>query len=322
MRKTLTSLLVVFSLWSCDDGELEIQTIDFDEADIQACDSGINTNERKLLFKVIEEEALILEVAKGIMVNRNNSDEPSTSNINNGSSNDTHLTYRFFTTKPTNGYFCDPLPPADISVTNESVATGGTLTVRTAASSVSFTKKSFTHDLQMSNLNIENDLNENIIIDTEIDYGAYITTVDSSIEKKFDNFTNTQIQACDGANPPNKLFKKIDDEFLSISLPDGALDNVAGVDTYPLNATTVFTNSILNVLIPDDSTIPCSGATDANEVNSFSSTEGELTITTVANNDGGFNHVLVFKNMKLRDKNEGNVGSAIASYTFGTYTSN
>ncbi|MGB5238665.1 MAG: hypothetical protein WBN59_13620 [Flavobacteriaceae bacterium] len=61
-------LLFLIFLVSCNDGDLQIETIDFNSADIQFCESVTDVNST-FFFKLNPTESLILELQSGILKN-------------------------------------------------------------------------------------------------------------------------------------------------------------------------------------------------------------------------------------------------------------
>ncbi|MEN8789310.1 MAG: hypothetical protein ABF295_07315, partial [Flavobacteriaceae bacterium] len=61
-------LLFLLFLVSCDDGDLQIETIDFNSANIEFCES-ITDLSSTFFFKLNPNEALILELQSGILKN-------------------------------------------------------------------------------------------------------------------------------------------------------------------------------------------------------------------------------------------------------------
>ena len=66
MRKSFFWILCAGMFFSCSDGDLQIETIDFDSAAIQFC-TAPQTNAKNILFKINESEALILELQSGVL---------------------------------------------------------------------------------------------------------------------------------------------------------------------------------------------------------------------------------------------------------------
>ena len=63
MRRFLGILICALALNSCDDGDLILEDINFDDVDTQSC----STND--IIYKLKEKEALLLEIPKSVFVN-------------------------------------------------------------------------------------------------------------------------------------------------------------------------------------------------------------------------------------------------------------
>ncbi|WP_420574311.1 hypothetical protein [Kordia sp.] len=126
MKKILLLLVLAFTFFSCDDGDLTLEEIDLTTtADVDACtiQSGVT-----LLFKINASESLILEAPADLIINEVTEDEESvrTKTLNSQA----FCYYRSFESNITTGYFCDELP-SDIGITLEYTAVSGTVEVTT-----------------------------------------------------------------------------------------------------------------------------------------------------------------------------------------------
>lgn len=127
MKKAIGLFFLVISTVSCDDGEITLQSFDFENQTIQKCDTKpivLKTkNEEVLLIKFNNEtdfEAAFDDVETG--------DTPRIININ--SSN--QVIYRKYSSNVNyETVICSDLPPATPTVSKEWNATGGTMIVET-----------------------------------------------------------------------------------------------------------------------------------------------------------------------------------------------
>lgn len=126
---------------SCDDGDLQIDTIDFDSADPQTCETS--TVDTKIFFKINDDEALILELEGGKLLNVASTDTIE-STIGSGS----ELTYRLFSESVTSTYFCSEVPATTPTVTSEIQAENGIVRISTAG--VETDTVTFVHTIQLS----------------------------------------------------------------------------------------------------------------------------------------------------------------------------
>jgi hypothetical protein len=118
MKKFITLLVCAFIFNSCDDGEISIDTFNFDPAAaINSC-----TPNNGLFFKVKNNEALILKTPITTFANTITPvNSPRTIVIN--SSN--QVIFRLFDSIISTSYFCGTLPPANPAVLEEWNASNG-----------------------------------------------------------------------------------------------------------------------------------------------------------------------------------------------------
>ncbi len=118
MKKYIVLLVCAFFFNGCNDGELTIQTFNFDPAAaINSC--SVNNG---LFFKVKNNEALILKTPITTFANTvTPANSPRTLVINSTN----QVIYRSFISIISTSYFCSTLPPATPSVTEELYASDG-----------------------------------------------------------------------------------------------------------------------------------------------------------------------------------------------------
>ena len=160
--------LVLCLFVSCDDGDLEIQTIDFESASIEFCESVTDVNST-FFFKLNPTEALILELQSGLLKN-----EPSESTIVSSVPNQSQVTYRTFSGDVNRNYFCDQLPPAEPIVLEEIPSTGGEVWINTIQSEADTTI--YEHTIELIDMTFVNSRGERITNLNVSDFGT-ITTV-------------------------------------------------------------------------------------------------------------------------------------------------
>lgn len=118
MKKFIVLLVCAFIFNGCNDGELSIQTFNFDPAaSINSC--SINNG---LFFKVKNNEALILKTPITTFANTvTAANSPRTLVINSTN----QVIYRSFNSIISISYFCGTLPPATPAVIEEWFASDG-----------------------------------------------------------------------------------------------------------------------------------------------------------------------------------------------------
>lgn len=134
----------LLSLFACDDGDLQIEIIDFDSATIQNCDA-ISVASANVLFKLNSTEALILELPDGAIANEITEAPPTIYLVS--ASGPAKITYRTFSDDITNAYFCSEVPVATPTVVEEIIAEGGQVLITTTLNA---DKKTFEHQIELA----------------------------------------------------------------------------------------------------------------------------------------------------------------------------
>jgi hypothetical protein len=162
------SILVL--LVACDDGVLQIETIDFDSATIQTC-TDVSAETSNVLFKLNTSEALILELPNGAIKNEVSSGTIAFSVTATGS---TKATYRTFSDNVSAAYFCDDIPLITPSVVDEIIAEGGDLFITTSLNADGIT---YEHEIQLSTISFVT-ANGSRITNLTIDNFGTVTTTE------------------------------------------------------------------------------------------------------------------------------------------------
>ena len=162
------SLLLLFYLClSCNDGDIQIETIDFESAAIDFCETSTDISST-FFFKLNTSEALILDLQSGILQN-----EPSESTIISSVPGQSQVTYRTFSDDVNKGYFCDQIPPVTPVVVEEILAEGGEVLVTTVQSENDTTI--YEHTIQLSGISLVNSQGERITNLNIDDFGTITT---------------------------------------------------------------------------------------------------------------------------------------------------
>ena len=163
--KKLHILIIALLALSCSDGDLTIETLDFDDVTAQNCETlSIST---QLFFKINDDEALILQLDDGLLLN-----EVSTEVITSPIPGNSQLTYRLFDDTVTSSYFCDDIPPATPTVVEEIEASDGNVLITTTTTD----SITFTHTIQLEGIIITNTAGESIIDLTTNEFEVIETT--------------------------------------------------------------------------------------------------------------------------------------------------
>ena len=167
--KNLLTFLLCLTLYSCDDGDLTIETIDFDDIDIDYCDTTVTTT-TTLFFKISGNEALILTLASGTLKS-----EASDGEVEYPISSSTTLTYRDFSDDVSSDYFCDLIPTTEPTVLEEIEAESGSVLITTTAI-VNGDTTTYEHTIRLSEITFINASNNQRITDLSINDFGTVTT--------------------------------------------------------------------------------------------------------------------------------------------------
>ena len=152
---------------SCSDGELQIETIDFDDVALDFC--GTPTTETELLFKLQESEALILNLQSGLLQN-----EVSGDTLESPIPAQSQLIYRILSEDVDDSYFCDAIPPVVPSVVEEIPAETGTVFVLTLQNPNDTTQ--FNHQIWFKDVSFVNQAGERLTNLTVDEFGTLQTS--------------------------------------------------------------------------------------------------------------------------------------------------
>lgn len=167
--KTFLYLSLLLLFLACDDGDLQIETIDFDNATIQNC-NPVDVATLNVLFKLNTTEALIVEVP-AVAINNEVSEETSHSVSATGSAK---VTYRTFSDNVSNDYFCSEIPLTEPTVSDEIIAESGELLVTTILNDDGIT---YEHKIELSKISFVTSKNQRITNLTIDNFGTVTTTV-------------------------------------------------------------------------------------------------------------------------------------------------
>lgn len=167
--KNILLFVLLIGLYSCDDGNLQIETLNFDDSAIQFCGSAPTTSST-LFFKILSNEALILTLKSGTLKN-----EASEGEVQYPISADTKITYRIFTDNLSKNYFCDLVPPTTPTVTEEIEAQAGFVLITTTPK-VEGETTSYEHTIRLSEISLVNKTNDQRITDLRINEFGTVTT--------------------------------------------------------------------------------------------------------------------------------------------------
>jgi hypothetical protein len=155
--------------FGCNDGDLQIETVDFDSIDtIESC-NDISPTTENVLFKINDDEALILNLPSELLKN-----EVSTTEIESLVPGSSQITYRIFSETVSSSYFCDSPPPLTPTVLEEIEAEAGSIFVTTTTED----NITYSHTIQLSGITFLNE-NGSRITDLQIsEFGTVTTSIE------------------------------------------------------------------------------------------------------------------------------------------------
>ena len=211
MKKYAALLLFALFLNGCDDGDLTVDTIDFDDiAESQACDPTTNT----LLYKLKPQEALLFQMPEGTIKNDPGdyiyTIDPKTQEYN--------VVYRAYDGAVAKENICGIIPPSTPKVTEEWIGTNGIIEISTTQNEEPNKTDDgtritgYTHSIIFKNITFNKPSGPQI--EPEFEFGIYKTKVDPA-NLTFKTNPNGSAYECDEVarvyNYNNTFYLSIDD---------------------------------------------------------------------------------------------------------------
>jgi hypothetical protein len=162
-------ILLFTVLLGCSEGELQIETIDFDEVGMSFCGSA--STQTELFFKLKDFDALILNLDNSLIRN-----ETSTDTLRSSIPGGSEVLYRLFDGTVSAAYFCDLVPPLTPVVVEEIPGQSGEVLVFTTRSTTDTTL--FEHSIRLKNVSFVNEEGERLTNISVDDFGSFVTTQD------------------------------------------------------------------------------------------------------------------------------------------------
>lgn len=302
MKRFLSLLLLVLLLNGCDDGDLILETIDFDGATTQSC--LINN----VLYRLNEKEALLLEIPNTTFQNEPTPiGEPIEIKI--GVAN--RVIYRFYNGSVAADNICETIPPAAPNVIDQWTATGGTIQIFTTAVKTTNTTTNSTkitgynHNIIFKNITFSKANGTQVY--ENFTFGNYVTNI-TPLSFNF----NQPIEKC-VANTPNLLYNFNSNEALTLEIDPSLLANQITPLNSPRTGLLSDSNNVLKYRLYlglltagyfCNSSIPSTPIIDQewNAVSGVTNTSGIIEVTTTTSGTG-YKHTIVLKKVTLKKGN-------------------
>lgn len=300
MKRFLGILICALAFNSCDDGDLILEDINFDDVNTQSC----STN--NILYKLKEKEALLLEISKSVFVNEPTVPGiPTVIDIDNSTN---QVVYRFYNGTISTENICNTIPPALPNVTDQWTASSGkiqiiTTTIKTIDATNNSTRiAGYNHNITFKNITFDKATGPQTY--ETFPFGDYTTAPTNNLTLSFEQV----VKQCATSK---QLYNRTSSEALTIDNIDPAL--IVNTET-PLNTPrTAVIGSINNKLtyrlysngvLTDDyfcnTTVPVLPSI-SEEWNALSG--GIIEVTTIKNGTTAYKHTIVLKNVVLKKGN-------------------
>ncbi|NDP26360.1 MAG: hypothetical protein GZ087_02875 [Flavobacterium sp.] len=320
MKRVVSLLVFVLLLNGCDDGNLTLETINFEDVATQSC----STN--NIIYKMKEREALLLELPKTIFINEPTVlGTPTTVEIDNSLN---RVVYRFYNGTVVADNICNTIPPALPIVTDQWTATSGKIqiitTTITAPGSIAGSTKitGYNHNIAFSNITFAKTNGTQVY--ENFPFGDYITSIiplpfgfDKLVDqcpssKQIYNYTSSEALTIDDIDPT--LIVNVE---TPLNTPrTGLIGSSTNKLTYRLYNGLVTPSYFCTATVP---TVPLISE-EWNAVNGVAGVSGIIEVTTVKSGTSAFLHTIVIKNATLK---KGNSSFKLGDvYTYGDLLTN
>lgn len=318
MKRVASLLFFMLLLNGCDDGDLILETIDFEDAVTQSC------SDNNILYKLKESEALLLEIPKTEFVNeQTDPSDPIVIDIDNSTY---RVVYRFYNGTVAADNICNTIPPATPYVTDQWTATSGKIEITTTTKTIpgtiagSTVITGYNHRIVFKNITF--DKGNGTQVHETMAFGDYITPstplpfgFDQTVEQCPDKKQVYNYNGGEAFTLDNLESTLIVNEETPLNKPrTGLLGSVKNKLTYRLYNGLLPSSYFCNLIPPALPTI----SEEWNGVNGVANVSGIIEVTTIKNGTTAFKHTIVIKNATLtRGNSSFKLGDV---YTYGELT--
>ncbi|WP_269223140.1 hypothetical protein [Flavobacterium sp. IMCC34518] len=311
MKRFLGIWFCVIALSGCDDGDLNVDTIDFTAVTAKSC------TDNNLIFKLKESEALILNLPTTVFTT---TPTPVGSPLELKINSENKVVYNFYNGNVAEGNVCDLIPPASPSVNKQLTASEGTIqitttTIKTVDEKNNSTRISgYNHNIIFKNIKFIKSDGTFQLYET-LAFGDYYKALDPKIPF---NFISTGLKIC---SDKNNVYKFNESESLVLAIdPTLIVNEVTPIGSPRIGTIGLVNNkltySLFNGLVPTE--YFCATTTPSlPTINQtwLGKAGGTIEVTTTTNGPKSFVHTIVFKNVTL--EKAGSNFQLGDSYSFG-----
>jgi len=296
MKRVLSLLAFIILFSSCDDGNLVQEDIDFANVQTKVCTAN------NIVYKLKEQEALLLEIPTSTFVNEPTGDTPIIINIGTTSN---RVVYNFYNGTVSTDNICETIPPATPYITDQWIATGGTIQIVTTTQKKTNADNStritgYNHNIVLKEVTFAKK-NGTQRYETFV-FGDYVTPF--SLNFQFDN-------TLDKCSDSNMIYNIKGSESLTLDIDPDLILNEATPLNSPRTGIIEATKNILKyqsftgLLTPDyfcATTTPETPAIDQewNGVLGETGVSGIIEVSTTTDGPGRFKHTIVLKKVSLK----------------------
>lgn len=299
MRKIIGFLALALLLSACDDGELTVETIDLSTVPIEYC--SLND----VLYQINGSEILALEIDDYEAAFINDQTLAGVPRIINLDASN-KVVYRTYDGTVSDLNICSAIPAASPNVTQEWVATSGTIEITTTAvtatnattNAITITK--YNHNIVFKNISFVKPSGTQVY--ETFPFGTYQTTP-TNLPFAFDA---DAVQQCPSTG---LIYNFSGSEALTLSIAPTLYPNVVGVQTGIISATNKATYTLYNGGLTSSyfCTTPAPTTPTINEqwigVDGVSNVSGIIEVTTTTESASSYRHYIRLKKVSFKKGN-------------------
>jgi hypothetical protein len=301
MKRVVSLLVFALLLNGCDDGDLVLEDISFENTEVNNCKNN------NIFYKLEKTKVLLLEMDKTLLPSESTpSDQPKT--IVLSSSN--RVVYRFYNGIPAVDNICETIPPLTPVATDQWNATAGNIQIiTTAKKDVDLTNNSskivgYNHSITFKNITFAT--NTAPVTYESLVFGNYTTTLATSLPSAFDK----TLKQCPSTK---QIFANTNSEALTLDIdPDLIVSTSTPLNQPRTGLISATKNKLMyrvfiGLLTSDyfcTTPVPATPviSQEWNAVAGISNVSGIVEVTTTTNGTG-FKHTIVLKKATLKKGN-------------------
>lgn len=246
MKKIIGLFALMLTLNGCDDGDITIEEINFEDV------TAVKCNLNDVLYKIKDNEALLIEIDNFENFFTNDASEegvPTVITINNSTNK---VIYRAYSGEVATGNICATIPLATPNVIEEWVATSGTIEITTTANVVPNTTSTagnatkitgYTHYIEFKNVTFLKPNGVEQLYETYV-FGDYTTSTSLPFGFNVDN-----VAKCPTTN---EVYNYSGKESLVLNLDSSFFTSTVGAHKMPISATNTVTYKLFETALTAD----------------------------------------------------------------------